>query len=722
MARKGNHQRNSLDHNSSNLKVKNLDSCGGSLPERGHIKEGVSKVNKEEIVKSQTGSPSVERSSKTKNSKDEKKSNQKSKKALVKEKPGPDRINDPVQLAAGCSSPRDCEEDASGFDVSQLRGSDRTSPGSEIPKNGSGCSRHGIFNEDVRVGSRSLDTMSVESLRASVLSIFKAASRWLESKRPLFTAIMSILSGVGDYICLKTLQAYPIVSKWLVHIGNLLLLIFMIWLYCSIRGFISFLRLGTTSFFVVIWCSTLSVIAMIGILKLLIFTGVMALAAFFVSLTLAALLATILATLFLWMYGSFWTTGFVSIVGGLGFVLHYERFSLLITTIYSVYCAKTYVGWVGLLLGLNLSFISSDVLIHYLKNNMNEHSRSSRPQEETEGMRSQPGSFFSEPMYASTSETSGRSTDRNSGVPSTSGEDSELTSEDEVVRLLNCTDHYSALGLSRYENVDVSLLKREYRRKAMLVHPDKNMGNEKAAEAFKKLQNAYEILLDSLKRKAYDDELRREELLNWFHRSQNILQKDSKNGIFSRSATENEDLHGESRRIACKKCGSFHIWVHINRSKSRARWCQDCNDFHQAKDGDGWVEQSSQPFFFGLLQKVDVPSAYICAESRIYDATEWFICQGMRCPANAHKPSFHVNTSVASKHGTTKGGNSGQRGSGGVMIVPENLILKSTYNWLYSSLMSNRFAVWNSQVSFQDILTKFKQLFQNKLKMCGRRS
>lgn len=28
---------------------------------------------------------------------------------------------------------------------------------------------------------------------------------------------------------------------------------------------------------------------------------------------------------------------------------------------------------------------------------------------------------------------------------------------------------------------------------AMLVHPDKNMGNEKAAEAFKKLQNAYEV-------------------------------------------------------------------------------------------------------------------------------------------------------------------------------------------------------------------------------------
>ena len=32
---------------------------------------------------------------------------------------------------------------------------------------------------------------------------------------------------------------------------------------------------------------------------------------------------------------------------------------------------------------------------------------------------------------------------------------------------------------------------------AMLVHPDKNIGNEKASEAFMKLQNAYEVSFDS---------------------------------------------------------------------------------------------------------------------------------------------------------------------------------------------------------------------------------
>ena len=44
----------------------------------------------------------------------------------------------------------------------------------------------------------------------------------------------------------------------------------------------------------------------------------------------------------------------------------------------------------------------------------------------------------------------------------------ELTSEDEVARLLNCADHYSAFGFRLYEIIDVSVLKREYKKKVML--------------------------------------------------------------------------------------------------------------------------------------------------------------------------------------------------------------------------------------------------------------
>ncbi|KAF9620913.1 hypothetical protein IFM89_015310 [Coptis chinensis] len=613
MARKGNQQRNSLDRHSSNQKVQISDSCGGPLAEETeNINRGVEVNGVGVPIGNKIDNPAVDRTNKKKVLNNEKKSNKKSRKAPVKEQPVPDKVPDSEQSVteSGNLRPREDVQDPSAFDVSQLRGSDRTSLGSDQgsvgSKDGLGCSQNGLSTEDVMEGSGPFDTMVSKYLGASALSILKAACGWLESKKPLFTTLTAILFGVGDYIRLKSEQAYPIIWKWLGHFGNLILLISMVWLDCSLRGFVSFMRLGTTSFFVVFWCGILSLIAMVGISKFLLIMGVATLVAFFVGLMLAALVVAILATVFLWMYGSFWTTGLVTLLGGLGFKMHYERFALLSTTIYSIYCAKTYVGWLGLFLGLNLSFISSDILIHFLQRNMNDHSRSSRPHEETAGWKNQPGSFSSDPMHAS-SETFGRSVDRDSGVPSTGGDDAELTSGDEIVRLLNSTDHYAALGLLRYETVDLSLLKREYRRKAMLVHPDKNMGNEKAAEAFKKLQNAYEVLLDSLKRKAYDDELRREELLNWFRRSQNISLQNGKTGLFASGFSHStEDLQGDSRRIACKKCGSFHIWIHTSRSKSKARWCQDCNDFHQAKDGDGWVEQSSHPFFFGLLQKPSV--------------------------------------------------------------------------------------------------------------------
>ncbi|XP_020266227.1 dnaJ homolog subfamily C member 14 isoform X2 [Asparagus officinalis] len=418
----------------------------------------------------------------------------------------------------------------------------------------------------------------------------------------------------------------------------------------------------------------------------------------FIGLALGVLILAIFSAISLWLYGSFWTTLLITCVGGSSFAMSHERAALLITTTYSVYCAKCYVGWLGLLLGLNLSFISSDILAYFLKNNINEQGQGSYySSEQDKQTPTGAGHFYGEPSHSSSSVDSSAS--RSSAVPSTSGCDAELTSEGEVLRLLNCNDHYSAFGFTRFENVDVSLLKREYRKKAMLVHPDKNMGNEKAAEAFKKLQNAYEVLLDTLKRKTYDDELRREELLNYFRRFQGASSKTGKHNIFGPGSThfeaDDEGNPEESRRIACKNCGNFHKWTRTGRSKSQARWCQDCNDFHQAKDGDGWLEQSASPFLFGLLQKVDAPCAYVCAEGRIYNVTEWFICQGMRCPANTHRASFHVNTNLSSKHNSsnTKGASSSQRGSKPMpnVNIDESMTEEELFDWLQSVTQSGIF-------------------------------
>lgn len=562
-----------------------------------------------------------------------------------------------------------------------------------------------ILAENVLEKTRCIACMVASFVRASMMYVMEESKRFVERNRPAITKFMAIVDKGHGYVLGKIEYVYPVVRAWMFNAGKLMLLLLTVWLDCNIRGFDSLLRLGTNSLLAVLWCSTLSIFAMIGIKKTLIFMAIAASAVAFIGLGVAVLIIAVLAMVILWLYGSFWTTSTVIILGGASFFLKRERFSLLVICLYSMYCARSYVGWLGLLLSLNLSFISSDVLDQFLKNNVdhNKFNGSSRNSERSSG---RSGNFFGEFQQSSTDSTSqsgyAQSSDRDPGDPSTSGAEKELTSEDEVARLLNCTDHYSALGFRRYENIDVSLLKREYKKKAMLVHPDKNMGNDKAADAFKKLQNAYEVLLDSLKRKTYDDELRREELLNYFRRFQSASQKKGGNGTFRQGFSPSEGVdegpHGLSRRIACKKCGDFHLWIYTGRAKLQARWCQDCKEFHQAKDGDGWVEQSFQPILFGILHKPDLPHAYVCAKSNIFDVTEWFSCQGMRCPANTHKPSFHVNASLA-KQGSGKGSTSAHRGGG----VPNGANMdggideEEFFEWLQNAVQSGMFETFGAQ-------------------------
>ncbi|GLT98944.1 hypothetical protein SLE2022_164160 [Rubroshorea leprosula] len=701
MARKGSQQKNGVDHRSSNHKRKGPDSVSAVSDAKGREKTSEVKVFPQEELPNgnHPGSPLTEHVNKPHHEENENKHKPDLEKSIrTTDMHGIDAVVGLNQSNLSENSSGDCIKDVSSKEAPLEREETGTLPGGNLePKHMRGffsLFQSVLLMKNAVLNLQLSNNLIVRNLTTSALSALKTCSEWLERQRPFFISLRTNIYNARDHVKLKIEQIYPIVLKWLLHFGNIILLLLMVWLDCTLRGLDSFIRMGTTSFFSVIWCSIFSVFAMVGILKFLSVLAIAALTAVFIGFTLAILVVAIFGTLFLWFYGSFWTTLLVIFLGGLAFSLSHERLALFIATAYSVYCAWIYVGWLGLLLALNLSFISSDVLIYYLKNNVNQHGRSGGQPEQGSGMHGQPGFFNGESSFSENGP--GLSTDRGPGVPSTSGVDTEITSEDEVVRLLNCTDHYSALGLSRFQNIDVNLLKREYRKKAMLVHPDKNKGDEKAAEAFKKLQNGYEVLLDSLKRKAYDEELRREELLNYFRRFQSASQKNGRHGLFAsgfaQSEADDEGPFGESRRIACKNCGNFHVWVHTKKSKSRARWCQECKDFHQAKDGDGWVEQSSQPFLFGIFQKVDAPSAYVCADSQIYDATEWYICQGMRCPPNTHKPSFHVNTSVISKHSTGKGSSSGQRG--GKMPtsnVEETMTEEEFFDWLQNAVQAGMF-------------------------------
>jgi DnaJ-class molecular chaperone len=68
------------------------------------------------------------------------------------------------------------------------------------------------------------------------------------------------------------------------------------------------------------------------------------------------------------------------------------------------------------------------------------------------------------------------------------------------------SEHYAALGLK--SDATLADIKRAFRQKASQFHPDRNSA-EDAPARFREVQAAYDVLSDDDKRKAYDDNRRR---------------------------------------------------------------------------------------------------------------------------------------------------------------------------------------------------------------------
>jgi len=63
-------------------------------------------------------------------------------------------------------------------------------------------------------------------------------------------------------------------------------------------------------------------------------------------------------------------------------------------------------------------------------------------------------------------------------------------------------DYYEILGVSK--SASATEIKKAYRKQALKYHPDKNPGDAKAEELFKKSAEAYEVLSNLDKRAKYD--------------------------------------------------------------------------------------------------------------------------------------------------------------------------------------------------------------------------
>ncbi|XP_057830010.2 uncharacterized protein LOC131041053 isoform X2 [Cryptomeria japonica] len=562
-------------------------------------------------------------------------------------------------------------------------------------------------------------------------SLIEQLLEWIQQHKHLYMATKTASLKATDYVRFMVVQNWPIICSWSVYFGRLFLVMAKRWLNCSLRGMGSLLHVSSAAYYMLLWCTVLSTTSMSGLLFVLISLGIAYVAEPLLGFAPTIIILATLGATMLWVYGSFWITGALIIIGGSLFDLNHARLIVLIATIYSMYCAKVCTGWFGLVFCINLAFISNDILNYLLKTSGKENeskcpsqeaeettssakkfnhppqsttsncqsskSHKTRPSSESSqsvqsaqtvresstvrspskshesrssGESSQTGqsaqtirksSNVRSPSKSHESRSSGKSSQtgqsaqtfgepstirtpskshetRPSGESSQTGQSAQAFGEsstirsakadpslaDEVLHILHSSDHYATLGLSRYEEIDMVVLKRDYRKKAVLVHPDKNMGNLKAEESFKKLQSAYEVLSNSDKKCAYDEELRRDELTKSSH--QKLQCGAQKNGKHNNSKYYSHNYEKEGKDnpavpsiVACRKCNKSHKWIFTNRSKCQARWCQDCEDYHQAKDGDGWMECYDHVLMFGMPQK------------------------GLNCLPNTHNPSFQMN-------------------------------------------------------------------------------
>lgn len=170
------------------------------------------------------------------------------------------------------------------------------------------------------------------------------------------------------------------------------------------------------------------------------------------------------------------------------FSLNHARLVILMATMYALYCVKNQAGWSGVLVSINLAFLSNDALncmiqwsddlsekTHFEEQKIPKsfvdddfvaESEFSVPIDEPEKVHERVDSYKSSSKPAATATVENKPKESFS-IPVVK-DDGEAIHE--MKRILGCLDHYEALGFSRYKKIDAILLKKEYRKKVCCFH------------------------------------------------------------------------------------------------------------------------------------------------------------------------------------------------------------------------------------------------------------
>eukprot|EP00730_Choanoeca_flexa_P012580 TRINITY_DN4413_c0_g1_i3.p1 TRINITY_DN4413_c0_g1~~TRINITY_DN4413_c0_g1_i3.p1 ORF type:complete len:329 (+),score=30.26 TRINITY_DN4413_c0_g1_i3:49-1035(+) len=193
----------------------------------------------------------------------------------------------------------------------------------------------------------------------------------------------------------------------------------------------------------------------------------------------------------------------------------------------------------------------------------------------------------------------------------------EIPSEprDAIKRILKCNprDLYGIIGVPWGSPPDV--VKRMYRKQSLKVHPDKTT-IVKAPAAFQRLSKAYDILSDEMARDNYHMEV---QLMSNEHRAY-MKQLDRAEKEYYRQIDEMRTS------LLCNRCGRMHPKLKTDRSPFKARWCQDCNTHHNAKEGEVWLE--TKGIFSSAWQ------GFMCMDGEVYSVNDWVECQVRGCPSH----------------------------------------------------------------------------------------